>query len=444
MMRGAAASVGADFLRISITPMTLPSLAKGAALNLAGRVSTVLAGLLLMTLVARLGPSSQGVFALFIACEAGLLALFSGLGLWLARAHSQAPDASWAELHSTVVSAALLVGVLAGLVLWSLAAMRPQAPYDRLVLLAWAAPWLLIVPTVSGVWLGRGQLLPLNSFVLASPMVVLLGVTFCLLWWPPLDVSQVLVVWVTGKSAVGLLALWWSFRSQGWSRPRWGLMSPAWRFAALIGVTNVISLLNYRVNLFMVERLDGLAAAGIYSVAVTVAELLWLVSSAVTTAVYGRIGAADKAAAASSTLQAVRWGALGVLLASPLLLVVAWWAFPAVLGEAYRPAWWYLLLLLPGTLAYSSASGISAYFTNQRGQPWLAGGLALTSMLLNLGLSWWWIPLWGAAGAAVATSVSYGAAIVLGLALFLRLSGLPARVLWSRHTLIDQPAQSAT
>ena len=424
--------------------MTANSLAKGAALNLGGRVCTVLAGLLLMTLVARLGPSSQGVFALFVACEAGLLALFSGFGLWLARAHSQAPDSSWAELHSTVVSSALLVGVMAGLVLWGLAALNPGAPYDRLLLLAWAAPWLLIVPTVSGVWLGRGQLLPLNGFALASPVVVLLGVALCWLWWPPLDVSQVLWVWVVGKSAVGLVALWWSFQSQGWAKPQWALMSPAWRFAALIGLTNVISLLNYRVNLFLVERLDGLAAAGIYSVAVTVAELLWLVSSAVTTAVYGRIGATDKAAAASSTLQAVRWGAWGVLLASPLLLAVAWWAFPAVLGEVYRPAWWYLLMLLPGTLAYSSASGISAYFTNQRGQPWLAGGIALISMLLNLVLSWWWIPLWGAAGAAVATSVSYCAAIVLGMALFLRLSHLPMRALWSRHQFPDQPTQSAT
>jgi O-antigen/teichoic acid export membrane protein len=415
--------------------MTPPSLAHGAAINLAGRVCTVVAGLLLMTLVARLGPSSQGVFALFVACEAVLLALFSGFGLWLARAHSQAPDASWAELHSSVVLAALLVGALAGLVLAGLAAMRPEAPYDRLLLLAWAAPWLLIVPTVSGVWLGRGRLLPLNGFALASPALVLLGVVVCLLWWPPLNVSQVLLVWVVGKSAVGLAALWWSFRSQGWAKPRWVVTSPVWRFAALIGLTNLISLLNYRVNLFLVERLDGLAAAGVYSVAVTLAELLWLVSSAVTTAVYARIGASDAQAAASSTLQAVRWGALGVLLAAPVLLAVAWWALPAVLGEVYRPAWWYLLILLPGTLAYSSASGISAYFTNQRGQPWLAGGIALTSMLLNLVLSWWWIPLWGAAGAAVATSVSYCVAIVLGLMLFLRLSGLPARVLWSRHEL---------
>jgi O-antigen/teichoic acid export membrane protein len=423
--------------------MTPNSLAKGAALNLVGRVCTVLAGLLLMTLVARLGPSSQGIFALFVACEAGLLALFSGFGLWLARAHSQAPNASWAELHSTVVITALLVGALAGLALWSVALLHPQAPYDRLVLLAWAAPFLLIVPTVSGVWLGRGQLLPLNGFLLASPVVVLLGVTVCGVWWPPLDVSRVLLAWVAGKSAVGLVALWWSYRSQGWRWPRWELMSPAWRFAAVIGLTNVISLLNYRVNLFLVERLDGLAAAGIYSVAVTVAELLWLVSSAVTTAVYGRIGATDPTAAASSTLQAVRWGALGVLLASPFLLGVSWWAFPAVLGEAYRPAWWYLLLLLPGTLAYSSASGISAYFTNQRGQPWLAGGIALTSMLLNLMLSWWWIPLWGAAGAAMATSVSYGVAIVFGLGLFLQLTRLPVRALWLRHPQSDQPAQSA-
>ncbi len=419
--------------------MPISFLANGTALNLAGRVGTVLAGLWLLALVARLGPSAQGTFALFVACESVLLTLFSGFGLWLARAHSRFPTGSLGALHSTVLLAALAAGCMASMVLWGIAALHPGPPYDRLGLLAWAAPLLLMVPTVSGVWLGRTQLVPLNGFSLAAPLSVLIGLVLCMWWWPPLEVSQVLGVWVLAKSALGLLALWSSWRSQGWARPNFALLQPAWRFVALIGLTNVISLLNYRVNLFLVERLDGLAAAGIYSVAVTVAELLWLVSSAVTTAVYARIGAADPAAAVSSTLQAVRWGALGVLLASPLLLVVAWWALPAVLGEVYRPAWWYLLMLLPGTLAYSSASGISAYFTNQRGQPWLAGAIALTSMLMNLVLSWWWIPLWGAAGAALATSVSYGLAITWGLILFLRLSGLPLRSLWAR----DLTAQSA-
>ena len=410
--------------------------AAGTALNLMGRLCTVAVGLGLMTLVARLGPSSQGVFALFVACESVLLTLFSGLGLWLARAHSQDPDARLPELHSTAAWSALLIGLLASTVLIAISTLQPRAPYNSLIWLAFAAPFLLIVPTVSGVWLGRGMLLPLNGFALAAPLAVLLGVVTIAWLAPPLELSHVLLAWVVGKSLVGLVALWWSFRKQGWARPQWSLVAPAWRFVALIGVTNVISLLNYRINLFLVERLDGLSSAGIYSVAITVAELLWFVSSAVTTAVYGRIGARDAVAAAQGTLQAVRWGALGVLIATPLLLVVAWWAIPTVLGEVYRPAWWYLVLLMPGTLAYSAASGISAYFTNQRGQPWLAGGIALTSMTLNGVLSWWWIPIWGTAGAALATSVSYVIAICIGIAIFVHLSSLPINALWCR----DQPS----
>jgi O-antigen/teichoic acid export membrane protein len=406
-------------------------LAKGAVLNLTGRLCTVALGLVLMAWVARLGPSSQGVFALFVACESILLTLFSGLGLYLARAHSQQPDAPLHELHSTAVLTALLIGTLASAVLFGVAMTEPQAPYDSVIWLAWAAPFLLIVPTVSGVWLGRGLFLPLNGFAVAAPLSVLLGVLGCAVLGPPLQVHEVLLSWVLGKSLVGVVALWWLLRA-GWVRPQWHLLGPAWRFVALIGLTNVISLLNYRINLFMVERLDGLSSAGIYSVAVTVAELLWFVSSSVTTAVYGRIGARDPRAAAQSTLQALRWGALGVLIAAPVLLLVAWWALPAVLGEVYRPAWWYLLLLMPGTLAYSAASGISAYFTNQRGQPWLAGGIALTSLVLNALLSWWWIPRAGAAGAAIATSVSYTVAIGLGWVLFLRLSGLTWRALLTR------------
>ena len=43
-------------------------------------------------------------------------------------------------------------------------------------------------------------------------------------------------------------------------------------------VANVVSLLNYRASLFLVEHFQGLSTVGTYSVAVTVAELLWLLS----------------------------------------------------------------------------------------------------------------------------------------------------------------------
>ncbi|HWH74958.1 MAG TPA: teichoic acid transporter, partial [Methylibium sp.] len=61
--------------------MLPPNLARGAALNLAARLAAVALGLAILVVVARLGPAVQGAFALFVAIEAGLLTLFSGLGL---------------------------------------------------------------------------------------------------------------------------------------------------------------------------------------------------------------------------------------------------------------------------------------------------------------------------------------------------------------------------
>jgi len=170
----------------------------------------------------------------------------------------------------------------------------------------------------------------------------------------------------------------------------------------------------------------------LFSVAVTVAELLWFVSSSITTAVYHRIGSPDPQAAARTALQAMRWSAIGVLAGVPLLLGAAWWLLPAALGEAYAASWWPLALLMPGTLAYSVASAVSAYFTNHLGKPQLAGRIAALSMVSNLVFSALLVPRFGIAGAATATSLSYSLAIAVGLAMFLRASGLPLRALWAR------------
>ena len=68
------------------------------------------------------------------------------------------------------------------------------------------------------------------------------------------------------------------------------------------------------------------ATWGVYSVAIHVAELLWLLSWAVTVSAYSRIGTRDSAAAVSTTLRAVRLGLGAALAAAPLLGVAAWLA----------------------------------------------------------------------------------------------------------------------
>jgi O-antigen/teichoic acid export membrane protein len=419
--------------------MASHTLARGASINLAGRIVVICGGLLLMTLVARLGTEQQGAFALFLSFESILLSLFSGLGLVLARERSRSGSVGGpvfdARLQGTMLCLAVAVGVMAALVLASVSRLSTQSPYNHLWMLALGAPWLLAVPTAMGAWMGQGRLVPLNVSLGAVPVLVPVMVLVLMAIDPALTVWGVLGAWLVGKGLVGLATLAASWREVRWARPAWALTRPHWGFIAIIGATNLVSLLNYRVNLFMVERIDGLSQAGVYSVSVSVAELLWFVSSSITTAVYHRIGATDGRAAALAAAQAMRWSAIGVMAAIPLMLGVAWWAFPNVLGAAYGASWWPLALLMPGTLAYSVASAVSAYFTNHLGKPQLAGRIAAMSMLSNLLLSWVLVPRLGIAGAALSTSLSYTFAIAVGLWMFFAASGLPVRALWSPRSV---------
>lgn len=408
--------------------MPPPSLARGAALNLAARLATVALGLAILVAVARLGPEVQGAFALFVAIEAGLLALFSGLGLLLAREISHRLAAP-GPLLAALLRAALALGALAALGLLAVSLAADAAPYRHLGLLALAAPALLLVPTASGLWLGQGRMGPLNAPLVAAPAAVLLA-----LWvlgrgdtLPP--VAAILAAWVAGKALVGAATAVAAWRQTGRAAPAPQALRGHWRFVATIGVTNVVSLLNVRATLFLLERQAGLAEAGVYSVAVQVAELLWLLSSAVTVSAYHRIGAPDARAAAATTLRAVRINLGATLLAAPLLYAAAAWALPRVLGAHYAAALLPLALLLPGVAGYAAASSLSAYYTNQRGRPQWSAAIAGLSLALTLAIAAVAVPRLGAAGAALATSLAYTGAIAVALRAFLRDAGLPWRAL---------------
>ena len=418
--------------------------------NLIAKLAIVGLGLAITVVVARMGPTVQGAFALFVAVESGLLTLFSGLGLWLARQVSRQVDGrAWPALPMMlgVLRAAVLLGGLAALGLLAVSWQTKTLPYSQLWLLALGAPFLLLVPTATGLWLGEGRMWPINLAQVAAPALVLAGLMGAS--WLTTDyvgrapvVVMLLIAWVSGKAVVALLTALVALRHASQRDGAWTgawLEAPSWhqdwRFVATIGVTNVISLLNYRASLFLVERFHGLEAVGIYSVAVTVAELLWLLSSSVTVSLYARIGHPEREVAVATTLRAVRINVLVTLAAAPVLLAAAWWAVPWALGEAYRESLWPLMTLLPGVAAYAAASSLSAFYTNHLGRPHLSGMIATLSLLLSVGLGLWWVPAWGASGAAAASSLGYIGAIGVAYAVFLKRAGLPWRAMWGRQPI---------
>jgi O-antigen/teichoic acid export membrane protein len=326
------------------------------------------------------------------------------------------------------------------------AAFAENEPYRHLWLIALVAPLLLLVPTASGLWLGQGRMLPLNAPQVAAPALVL-ALLAVLALLPGQDVAlptvlPVLVAWVVGKAVVAALTGLAAARSAGSAAPEASALRGQWRFVATIGATNVLSLLNYRATLFVLERHAGLAEVGVYSVAVQVAELLWLLSSAVTVSAYHRIGVEDGAAAARTTLRAVQVNLLATLAAAPLLYLGAAFALPRLLGPAFDAALLPLALLLPGVAGYAAASSLSAYYTNQRGRPQWSAAVAALSLTLTLGVAAWTVPRFGAAGAALASTLAYGVAIALALGWFLRDTGLGWAALFGAATAAPRKGES--
>ncbi len=438
------------------------ALPRAALGNLLSKLAIVGLGLAITVTVARQGPKVQGAFALFVAVESALLTLFSGLGLWLARQMSQQTAAAGGAparalpMLTGVLRAAVVLGLVASGVLLAVSWWAQALPYSMLWLLALAAPFLLLVPTATGLWLGQGRMWPINAAQVAAPASVLAGLGGA--WWitqggarTTSAVLLVLVAWVSGKSLVAVVTAVYALRDAGRRDEALSAqntpnahsvqsaqalaVSPSWwsqwPFVATIGVTNVVSLLNYRASLFLVERNEGLSVVGTYSVAVTVAELLWLLSSSVTVSLYARIGHPDVKVAASMTVQAVRINVLATLVAAPVLLGLAWWALPWVMGPAYEASLWPLAALLPGVAAYAAATSLSAFYTNHLGRPQLSGAIAGMSLAISFSLGCVLVPRLGALGAGISSSLGYILAIAAAYGVFLKHAGLPVKALWT-------------
>lgn len=451
-------STGAEVPRGRLVALrqALSALPRAALGNLIAKLMMVGLGLAITVTVARHGPQVQGAFALFVAVESALLTLFTGLGLWLARQMSQQADGQHGQalpMLRGVLRAAVAFGLLASLVLLGVSWWAKVMPYTYLWLLALAAPFLLLVPTATGLWLGEGRMWPINVAQVSAPASVLIGLGGA--WWitqggqgsrSSSTVLLVLTAWVTGKSIVAVVTAFYALRharqrderlEDGFvgSRLTAFMQKPPgwfaqWPFVLTIGITNVIGLMNYRVSLFLVERFDGLSTTGVYSVAVTAAELLWLLSSSVTVSVYSRIGHPDVKIAAAMTVQAVRINVLSTLAAAPVLLGLAWWGLPWVMGPAYEASLLPLAALLPGVAAYAAASSLSAFYTNHLGRPQLSGAIAGMSLTISFCVGWFLVPMWGPLGAGVASSAGYIVAIVAAYGVFLKHAGLPVRALW--------------
>jgi O-antigen/teichoic acid export membrane protein len=195
------------------------------------------------------------------------------------------------------------------------------------------------------------------------------------------------------------------------------------RYGIRADAANVAWFLHNRGDMFLVGYLAGPAALGYYATAVRLVEKLNMPPSAVGTVLFPKIASASGEAARRVTPVACRHTVSLTLLLCVGLALLAWPLIYVLFGTPFLPAVPLLWLLLPGVLSLSIGRLLSADL-NGRGLPGSVARVNIAMALVNIALNLWWIPIWGAAGSAAASSISYSAAVILLGRRYMRASGV--------------------
>lgn len=377
-------------------------------------ISTPLA-LVLVVLQSRfLHTSGRGTFVLVVLSVTILARLLGQLGYAVTNRMRQ----RGLELRR-LVQAAFAVGLVLGVA--GMAAIIGWATFTRGVGVAVAAiAACALVPTVvwqciSGVLLGLGRVRLWNVIQTLPPVLTAVGMLVLVVGLHG-GIRGAILAWTLAHVVTALFALIaardvWLPLSLPQLLDSFNLALA--RLALTMGAVQVVNLISYRIELFVLDRYGGISRVGVYSIAVQTGEMLWLVAGATAAAVTAPCLREDEQQAAAlitrSALKSLAYTAIiavAVGAAAPFLI-------PALLGHPFAAAARPLAFLLPGIVAYAPVTILVVYLSVRRGKPRLSLIVSVVGMIVTLAAALVLIPRHGASGAALASTLGYLAGATL-------------------------------
>lgn len=430
------------------------ALAGGVFASLAAQAGATVAAMLTSVTIARLlGPAGNGVVALVVNIL-GLGALVFSIGL-RAGVTYEVSCGRWtpsAALRAMTASGCVLgilgTGAVIGLFLGTRDSVFSGLNATTAVAAACALPFVLVSYLTSAIALAREhyelyaslQLLPpVAQLVFAVGLAIPFGVTGA-------------AVGVALASAAGAVWTWLAVRR----RVARGVQPHGRRFRAALsfGVQNwgagVLQVLNYRIDLFILNIFAATSAVGIYSIAVTITSLGWLLPNALQTVLFPRTASLDAAVARkditsaeadTTTIKAIRQAVALSIPTVAVLLALLGAGVPLLYGGRFADATWLGLILVPGVVAIGVGK-VLIVVTSGRGYPRYSVFTGLLSAPLTIGLYYVVIPVWGAWGAAAASTVSYIVTTGAAWIFFRRVTRLPTSCLWPTRTEIHDMGEA--
>jgi O-antigen/teichoic acid export membrane protein len=413
------------------TPALPVSLLKGGGITFLFQISGLCVSLASSVIMARcLGPSGRGTYALVILMSS-LITKVGALGLNVSNVYY---GAKFKERIPSIVANSVITSLVvgAGLVILGIVAfLSPMVShylqssgvaYEPYVLGLAATIPLLLGLYLKAILLAQGRIISFNIVNLSHKVCQLLFLMILLVWIQG-RVTGAIRAYLLAVITDSLLILY-LFRQNLSLRGDWLMFKQSLAYSIKSYISDWAQFLNYRLDQILVGYLCGATALGWYVVAVDMIERLWMIPQAVSTVFFPHVSAYSVDKATQITPKLTRIMLLLLLTVGFIFAILAWPLISVLFGRKFLPSLMPFLLLLPGLVMLGFTVVISNYL-HGRGYPGLGTIAVSVSLAVTLILDLTLIPIFGIAGAAMASSVSYGVAAIVLLLSFTRVSRVP-------------------
>lgn len=394
-------------------------------------------GIVTSILIARaIGPTGKGTLDLIVATST-LLAMVLGLslpqGVTFVVAQGKAA-------RNVLASQLIFVSLLLALVAFAIVSILQLTNYSQLFLPNWG--WWIVAGVVLYVWLemfnrfiggiltGEQQIAVVNNSELVgrvaqfTSIFILAAVLY--FFGKQLSVGLLFLVTLSASVVIGVLLVTSLGLKFELSRD-WSGLKGALSFALPCYAANTAQFLNYKLDVFVVGFFAGATSVGRYTLAVSLGQLLWLMSNSVASVLLPKVAAAtDVAQSVRHTTRVARLSLWATAVCALALGLLASQAIPLLYGEAFRPSVAALFWLLPGITLFSIVNVLAAYIAGI-GKPKLNLLVSSLSLIITIGLDLALIPRFNIVGAAIASTVSYSFSALMLIIFFIRETGAPLR-----------------
>lgn len=408
------------------------SFIKNSFITLVRQLTSIVIGTLLIIIIARvLGSELQGEYALITNFPA-ILMMFVNLGINISTVYyvsRQEINAGESFFNNLIIGIILsVIGVIAGFItiyFFGDKLFKDIDDHSYVYLILLALPFMLLNTFFQTIFQGIQDFRVFNTILVVTQFTNLFLVLALIVVFD-YGLVGALIAFISGHALTLIFILVFSVKRFNLKRSNMRLNIPylkkSFKYGFKSYMSNLVTFLNYRINIYLLGFFIGNGAVGLYFTALNLGEKLSVFTQSISAVLMPRIASMGTEEERNHLTSIVSRFTMVFMLAFAVFLFFTIDFLAPVLGSDYKQTPFFLKILLPGI----SLLAVEKLLSNDiaaRGKPEINMNVSIFNVIFSTILNLILIPEYGATGAAIATSISYSLSFVIKAILFKRVSG---------------------